>query len=103
MKMNKLLKPLFLSLVLSLLFTVLPAQALLSPTNNTYRKIDYFDSFEGNLNDASIYDWTGMENLLYTLEFGTDTIWPDDEKCRKPSKRKTGTELWSMASIPGLE
>ena len=84
-----------LLLIIILAFSLIPVYAV----DNT---INYFESFEGDHNNASLYDWTGKEDLLYTLEFGTDTVWPSDSKMPPTFKKADRDKILEYGKDPGL-
>ena len=84
-----------LLIIIFLAFSLIPTYAV----DNT---INYYESFEADHNNASLYDWTGKEDLLYTLEFGTDTIWPNDLKMPPTFKKADRDKILEYGKDPGL-
>lgn len=75
--------------------------------NITYAEefpIKPFDEFEGTGedNDATKYNWTVKEDLLYTLEFESDTIWPEDSKMPKTFTKEYRDKIMKYGENPGL-
>lgn len=89
-------KPICMFIIAALLLSFLPAFADETPA------IEYYGSFEWPRNDATLYDWTGKTDLLYTLEFGTDTKWPDDSKMPETFKKADRDRIMQFGMNPGL-
>ncbi len=64
--------------------------------------VESYDSFEGDDIDATGYDWSNKLDVLLTLEFDVDTVWPNDSLMPEGFKEADREDIISYGMEVGL-